>query len=133
MVDRSVLLQRAKEMRRNPTETEKRLWRHLSASQLGGYKFRRQAVLEQFIVDFFCPQKALIVEIDGDTHDLPQDAKRDLRLSQKGFRTIRFSNQEVIKNLDGVLMAILEILSDMPDRWPVSSTPNPSSEEEGLK
>lgn len=120
-------------MRLNPTETEKRLWRHLSASQLAGYKFRRQAVIEQSIADFFCPQKALIVEIDGDTHDPLQDVKRDLRLSQKGFRTIRFSNQEVIKNLDGVLMVILEILNDMPDRWSVSSTPNPSSEEEGLK
>ncbi|MEP3227264.1 MAG: DUF559 domain-containing protein [Parasphingorhabdus sp.] len=133
MVDRSVLLQRAKEMRRNQTEPEKRLWRHLSASQLGGYKFRRQAVIAQFIVDFFCPRKGLIVEIDGDTHDLQQDKKRDLRLSQKGFRTIRFSNQEVIENLDGVLMAILEILKDMPGRWSVSSTPNPSSKEEGLK
>ncbi|WP_108812668.1 DUF559 domain-containing protein [Sphingorhabdus sp. Alg231-15] len=133
MADRSTLLQRAKKMRLNPTEAEKRLWRHLSASQLGGYKFRRQTVIEQFIADFLCPKKALVVEVDGDTHDQLQDAKRDLRLSQRGFRTIRFSNQEVMENMDGVLMAILKVLNEMPDRWSVSSTPNPSSEEEGLK
>jgi very-short-patch-repair endonuclease len=63
---------RARQMRNTPTEPEKRLWRHLSNSQLG-YKFRRQSVIGHYIVDFLCPAKALIVEVDGDTHDAEAD------------------------------------------------------------
>ena len=55
MTDRATLLARAREMRLNPTEPETRLWRHLSASQLGGFKFRRQSVIDYYIADFFCP------------------------------------------------------------------------------
>src|SRR5690348_13578813 len=63
------LQKRARSMRTDPTEPEKRLWRSLSNSQLGGYKFRRQAVIDRYIVDFLCPAQKLIVEVDGDTHD----------------------------------------------------------------
>ena len=136
MVDRATLLARAREMRRNPTEPEKRLWRHLSASQLGGHKFRRQAVIDYFIADFFCPLKKLIVEVDGDTHDFDSDFKRDDRLRKQGYRTVRFGNLDVMGNMDGVLTVLLDVLEDTPDRWAgrqASTTPNPSSEEEGLK
>jgi very-short-patch-repair endonuclease len=122
-------------MRRAPTELEKRLWRHLSHSQLGGFKFRRQAVLEPYIVDFFCPAKALIVEIDGETHVSAEDARRDASLAVRGFTTIRFTNDEVRDNMDGVLIAILERLRTLPHRWPgppVGPTPNPSPEGERL-
>ena len=123
-------------MRRNPTEPEKRLWRHLSGSQLRGHKFRRQAVIDYYIADFFCPLKKLIVEVDGDTHDVEADFKRDDRLRSKGYRTVRFGNLDVMRNMEGVLMALVDALEETPDRWKArqaSTTPNPSSEEEGLK
>ena len=123
---------RATEMRRNPTEPEKRLWRHLSNSQLGGYKFRRQAVIGTYIVDFLCPQKALIVEVDGDTHDADKDRLRDDVLVGRGFRGARFTNHDVMTNMDGVLHGILAALDEAPDRWD-SPHPNPSPEGEGLE
>jgi very-short-patch-repair endonuclease len=121
-------------MRRQPTELEKQLWRHLSNSQLGGFKFRRQAVLAPYIADFFCPARGLIVELDGDTHEANLDATRDARLRRLGFTTIRFTNDDVRDNMDGVLTMILERLLSLPNRWPGDSpTPNPSPEGEGLK
>ncbi|MEH6790715.1 endonuclease domain-containing protein [Parasphingorhabdus sp.] len=135
MIDRATLLARARDMRRNPTEPEKRLWRHLSASQLEGHKFRRQTVIDYCIGDFFCPLKKLIVEVDGDTHDSEADFKRDDRLRGKGYRTVRFSNLDVMGNMDGVLVVLRDALEGTPDRWAgrqASTTPNPSSQEEGL-
>ena len=73
----SHLLGRARQLRNDGTPFEAMLWRRISRSQLGGYKFRRQQVIGNCIVDFFCPRKALIVEIDGDTHDPEADAVRD--------------------------------------------------------
>ncbi|MFT7358841.1 endonuclease domain-containing protein [Parasphingorhabdus sp.] len=136
MTDRATLLARAREMRRNPTEPEKRLWRHLSASQLAGHKFRRQAVIDYYIADFFCPHKKLIVEVDGDTHDFDSDFKRDDRLRKQGYQTVRFSNLDVMGNMEGVLTVLVEVLDGTPDRWAgrrASTTPNPSSEAEGLE
>ena len=115
------LIDHARTMRNAPTEPEKRLWRHLSRSQLG-YKFRRQATLAPFIVDFFCPAYGLIVEIDGDTHSLETDARRDALLAERGFKTIRFTNSDVMTNMEGVLTAILETVRSQPLRWP---HPNP--------
>jgi very-short-patch-repair endonuclease len=130
-----ILGERARTMRRQPTELEKRLWRHLSNAQLGGFKFRRQAVLAPYIVDFFCPAKGLIVELDGETHAAQKDDQRDVTLATRGFTTIRFTNDDVRDNMDGVLTTILENLRALPDRWPgpqLGPTPNPSPEGEGL-
>ena len=114
-------------MRREPTEPEKRLWRHLSNSQLGGLKFRRQAVLEPFIADFFCPAKGLIVEIDGETHGAGSDSRRDTLVQVRGFTTIRFTNQDVMFNMEGVLTVILEQLECLPDRaWGSPHCPTPT-------
>ena len=118
----------ARRMRREPTEPEIRLWRHLSNSQLGGFKFRRQAAIPPFIVDFFCPSKGLVVEVDGETHVPEADAKRDALLAEKGFTTIRFTNWDVRDNMDGVLITILNRLRERPDRWNGSTSephPNP--------
>jgi len=115
-------------MRREPTEPEKWLWRCLSNAQLGGFKFRRQAAISPFIADFFCPSKGLIVEVDGDTHLPEPDARRDALLRARGFSTIRFTNHEVMRNMDGVLTVILQTLLTMPDRrWgdPDAPTPTP--------
>jgi very-short-patch-repair endonuclease len=132
MVDRAILLKRAREMRNNPTEPEKRLWRHLSNSRLEGHKFRRQAIVDYYIADFICPQKRLIVEVDGDTHDIEADLKRDGRLKAQGYQTIRFSNVDVMNNMEGVLLMLVEALNQSSDRWR-KTTPNPTFEKEGLK
>ncbi len=126
------LHERATEMRRNPTEPEKRLWRALSNGQLGGHKFRRQSVIGRYIADFLCPQNALIVEVDGETHDAERDRRRDRALADYGFRVMRVTNHEVMSNLDGVLTAILGALNEAPGRWE-RPHPNPSPEGEGLK
>ncbi|HEY0411820.1 MAG TPA: DUF559 domain-containing protein [Allosphingosinicella sp.] len=126
------LHERAAGMRRNPTEPEKRLWRNLSNGQLGGHKFRRQSVVGRFIADFLCPQKALIVEVDGDTHDERKDRLRDDILSRHGFRVVRVTNDDVMGNMDGVLQHILLALNEAPERWN-KPHPNPSPEGEGLE
>jgi very-short-patch-repair endonuclease len=126
------LHRRAAEMRRNPTEPEKRLWRNLSNGQLDGHKFRRQSVIGSFIADFLCPQKALIVEVDGDTHDEGKDRLRDDILAKHGFRVVRVTNDDVMTDMDGVLQHILLVLNETPKRWN-SPHPNPSPEGEGLE
>ena len=125
------LNRRATEMRRNPTEPEKRLWRHLSNGQLNGYKFRRQCVIGWSIADFLCSQKALVVEVDGDTHEAATDRQRDDALARRGFRVVRVSNDEVMTNMDGVLTLISEAVAAAPERWN-KPHPNPSPEGQGL-
>ena len=119
-------------MRRNPTPFEIIVWRNLSSSRLSGYKFRRQHVLPPFIVDFFCPAKLLAVEIDGETHDVDSDRKRDRQLERAGVTILHLTNREVAANIDGVMRAIGETLNAAEDRWPVHPHPNPSPEGEGL-
>jgi len=109
------------------TPFEAKLWRNLSRSQLG-YKFRRQHVIGNCITDFFCPQKGLIVEIDGDTHEPRRDATRDNQNRRRGFHTLRFTNAEVSKNLEGVLEHLVAVLEQLPDRWPHPSIPSPEGE-----
>ena len=126
------LHERAATMRRNPTEPEKRLWRQLGNGQLGGFKFRRQSVVGWFIADFLCPQGALIVEVDGDTHDGAKDRLRDDDLARHGFRVLRVSNLDVMTNIEGVAHVIHAALNTTPPRWE-RPHPNPSPEGEGLK
>ena len=116
-------------MRREPTEPEKRLWRALSGSQLG-YKFRRQALIGSFIADFLCPQKAFIVEVDGETHDIDSDRRRDAALNSIGFAVMHVTNADVMRNLEGVCAAIRSALEQTADRWD-RPHPNPSPEGEG--
>jgi very-short-patch-repair endonuclease len=120
---------RARALRNAPTEPEAILWQHLRASQLGGFKFRRQVAIPPFVADFLCPSKALVVEVDGWTHEQAKDARRDAQLQSRGYTTIRFSNVDVRGNIHGVLEVLLEKLQSLPDRWP---HPNPSPEGEGL-
>ncbi|WP_229813628.1 endonuclease domain-containing protein [Novosphingobium colocasiae] len=122
----------ARGMRREPTEPEKRLWRALSRSQVGGYKFRRQAVIGPFIADFLCPQKALVVEVDGETHDVDTDRGRDAALRRMGFIVLHVTNADVMRNLQGVVTSVLSALHEAPDRW-ARPHPNPSPEGEGLQ
>ena len=97
-------LQRAKELRRDMTPAEKILWQELRGNKLGVH-FRRQQVIAGFIVDFYCHKAALVIEVDGDIHDLQQeeDARREKVLREMGLRIVRFRNEEVMKNLSAVV------------------------------
>ena len=117
---------RARDMRNNPTEPEKRLWRALSGGQAGA-KFRRQAVMPPYIVDFVCPSLKLIIEVDGDTHDDVADARRDAHLVELSYRVLRFGNADVMHNMDGIFRAISEAVEAAQ-----APHPNPSPEGEGL-
>ncbi|MDX3883027.1 MAG: DUF559 domain-containing protein [Sphingomonas sp.] len=119
----------ARTLRRVPTPLEEKLWHHLRSSRLGGFKFRRQIVLDPYIVDFFCPAVGLIVELDGDSHDAQADARRDAALAARGFTTLRFTNRDVGENLEGVLADILRKASSLPPRF--THPPAPSLEREG--
>ena len=97
----------AKKMRNQPTEAEKLIWDVLSAKKLDGFKFRRQHVIGSFIADFICLKKSLIIEIDGLIHQLPEnkssDEERTAWLNQQGYRVVRFTNDEILGDLDFVL------------------------------
>ena len=97
-------LQRAKELCRDMTPAETILWQELRANKLGVH-FRRQQVIAGFIVDFYCHKAGLVIEVDGDIHDLQQeeDARREKVLSEMGLRIVRFRNDEVMRDLSAVV------------------------------
>ena len=126
--------ERAKELRREPTPMEAKLWQYLRASRLEGLKFRFQHTIEPCIVDFCCTRIGLVVEVDGDTHDADTDRDRDIGLGQLGYTVLRFTNHDVATNVDGVLQAIADRARGMPERqWNRGLThpPAPSLGREG--
>ncbi len=100
------------------------MWQMLKGKQLLGYKFRRQQGIEQYIVDFFCPQGKLAIEIDGATHSTSQQKAADLQrtnhIQSHGITVLRFSNTDVFENPDGVLTAIVESLKKSASHHPPS-------------
>ncbi|MBN4084995.1 leucine--tRNA ligase [Flavobacteriaceae bacterium AH-315-B10] len=113
-----LLLERAKEMRANPTQAESALWQKLKSKKLD-IKFRQQHLIEDFIVDFVCLKKQLIVEVDGKIHDFQkdEDAQRTEILENKGYKVIRFTNEEVLEDIDVVVSKIqkeLDVLKVLP-------------------
>jgi very-short-patch-repair endonuclease len=98
----------AKQLRRKMTPAEAKLWARLKANRLEGIHFRRQQIIEPFIVDFYCHQAALIIEIDGDIHQYQQhaDQRREAFLRSRGYRIIRFSNEQVMQEIQSVLETI---------------------------
>jgi very-short-patch-repair endonuclease len=106
----SEMLERAKELRREMTPAEKILWKKIKANKLNGLHFRRQQVVHGYYPDFYCHQHELIVEVDGDIHEFQQeyDVEREEYLKSLGFRIIRFTNEEIQKDLKGVLQKIVE-------------------------
>ena len=92
----------AKILRRRPTEAEKFMWRYLKSRQLEGLKFRRQEPIGNYVVDFVCYEKKIIVEIDGGQHCVERDGNRDRWLESQNFKILRFWNTEVLKNSQGV-------------------------------
>jgi very-short-patch-repair endonuclease len=108
-------LTRSRALRRNSTEAEKQLWSVLQNRKLDGWKFRRQAAIGSFIVDFCCIQARLIVELDGEQHADARkryDDARTLELQARGFRVLRFWNSEVSQGAEGVAEEISRILNE---------------------
>ena len=105
---------KARELRKSMTEAEKYLWKKLRGRQLNGLKFRRQHPLDIFIADFYCHEKKLIIELDGGIHDSIEQSEHDdgrtFELEEKGFKIIRFRNEEVINDLERVLARIVELI-----------------------
>ena|SRR5271165_6929785 len=100
--------ERARAMRKTPTEAEQRLWRLLRDRRLGGLKFRRQIPVGPYIVDFLCVGARIVVEADGSQHGESQrDAVRDAFLAGEGWTVLRFWNHEVLHNRDSVIETIL--------------------------
>lgn len=102
----------AKRMRREMTRAETLLWRHLKADRLAGIGFRRQVPMGSYIADFVSHSCKLIVEVDGESHDFEErirhDAVRDRWFESRGYRVLRFTNDDVMKSLEGVVLSILE-------------------------
>ncbi|MGZ4971025.1 MAG: endonuclease domain-containing protein [Methylobacter sp.] len=110
------LTTKARSLRKNQTDVESLLWQKLRNRQVLNFKFRRQFPIVPFIVDFCCPELKLIIELDGSQHfeQATYDQERSFYLAQRGFKVIRFWNNEVIENSEGVLeriyLVILEII-----------------------
>lgn len=114
-----LILQRSRDMRHPLTPAESKVWARVRNNQLG-YKIRRQHPIDHFITDFYCATAKLIIEIDGDSHDEPDqieyDAARTKWLEALGYIVIRFNNADVYKNLDGVLKTIMEMVESLKNR-----------------
>jgi len=108
-------------LRRSSTDAERLLWGRIRAGRLSGHKFRRQQPLGQFVVEFVCLESRLVIELDGGQHAVHTDADwlRDRWLKQRGFRALRFWNNDVMQNLVGVLQKILDAVSPSPQPSPV--------------
>ena len=100
------------------TRAETLLWRHLKAHRLNGFQFRRQTPLGPFVADFVSHAAKLIVEVDGESHDFESriraDAARDAWFAARGYRVLRFTNDDVLKRLDGVVAVIGEAAAKPP-------------------
>ena len=108
---REQLIQSARQMRKEPTHAEALLWKKLRKKLVGGLKFRRQHIIHAFIVDFYCPQAKLVIEIDGSVHDFQEeyDQERDAFLEASGYRVVRFKNDDVEEEMDLVLAEIYDL------------------------
>lgn len=107
-------VERARELRSDQTPFEARLWKILRDRQLENYKFRRQHPVPPYIADFACVSQKLIVELDGRIHDenVERDANRDAVLKEQGWRVLRFSNIQLMKDGDGVVQTLLHELEN---------------------
>lgn len=99
----------ARRLRQQMTSSEVRLWQKIRRKQILGYSFYRQRPIDRYIVDFYCPELQLAIEVDGSSHDettFTKDRSRQQRLETLGVRVIRFNHREVLRDLDNVLQAI---------------------------
>ncbi len=110
---KKIMQTRARALRKNSTDVENHLWYFLRSRNFNGYKFRRQYVIEPYIVDFICIRKKLIIELDGGQHEqaMNYDERRTRFLKARGYTILRFWNNEVLTETEGVLEVILDALS----------------------
>ena len=106
-------------LRNNPTDSEKKLWQFLRKKKRSGYKFRRQYGIDAFIVDFYCPKAKLAIEINGEIHKSREvilaDRERQEYLEQFGISFLRFTNEEIAKDVEWVIFRIEQKLRDLTD------------------
>jgi len=108
------IFERAKALRRDMTEAESRLWKHLRVHRMGDVHFRRQHAIGNYIVDFCAPRRKLVIELDGSQHleQKAYDAERTEFLKAQGYKVLRFWNHDVMNNLDAVLTVIWSTLQE---------------------
>ena len=118
----------ARELRTKSTKSEIRLWQYLKSKKMMGYDFHRQKPIDNFIVDFFCNKLKLAIELDGYTHTFEEIAEKDAskqeRLKEFGITVLRFCDEDVMKNTDGVLQVIRRFIEDYEKQK--LHTPDPS-------
>ena len=109
--NKKILKVKRKELRNNSTQAEIYLWQHLKQKKLNGRKFRRQHSIGNYIVDFYCPQERLVIELDGEYHfeedTIKYDEQRTKFLNELSIKVIRFENQDVLNNIEHVLRQII--------------------------
>jgi very-short-patch-repair endonuclease len=116
----------ARRLRIDATDAERRLWYRLRSRQIYGAKFVRQERIGPYVVDFVCREQRLIVEVDGGQHATdPRDAVRDAWLSDRGYRVLRFWNNDVLSNTEGVLESIAAALSEAAGAQNRGGAPSP--------
>lgn len=122
-------IQFAKNLRKNLTPAENKLWQILRGGKNGGHKFRRQHVIGKFVAYFYCHKSKLVVEADGEIHNLVEnknyDAERNLLMLEKGIKVLRFSNDEILNSIDTVVAKIAETLNK-PETINLIPKPSPS-------
>ena len=122
------LVEKARQLRNNASFSERLLWKHLKGKQIAGYDFDRQKPIDKYIVDFFCNELKLVIEIDGITHNdkMNYDFKRQNDLEMFGLNVLRFNALEVVQNTQGVLDEIYCWINE-------NRRPTPSPSQEGKK
>ncbi|MCP3474488.1 endonuclease domain-containing protein [Bradyrhizobium sp. CCGUVB1N3] len=117
---------RAKQLRRAMTRAETLLWRYLKANRMDGVGFRRQTPIGNYIADFVCFSSKLVIELDGESHDFEErqraDQRRDAFFAAESFQVLRFTNEQVMSNLEGVVEAIRKATSAGASGSPPSLT-----------
>ena len=110
----------ARELRENSTDAERSFWSRVRAHRLLGHKFKRQQPMGSFIVDFVCLAAKLVVELDGGQHSIDDSDKiRDEWLRNEGFKVLRFWNNDVLSNIDGVIETMMKYLTPSPQPSPI--------------
>jgi very-short-patch-repair endonuclease len=120
---------RARRLRRDMTDAEKKLWWHLRHLPVARTHFRRQATIGPYFADFACHEKRLVIEVDGGGHARAEqsaaDAARTVYLEAKGYRVLRFWNHDVLKEIDAVMLAILSAIESTAQASPPTPDPSP--------
>ena len=120
----------AKSLRKTGTEAEMLLWKEIRNRKCGGLKFRRQHPFQKLVLDFYCHELGLVIEVDGGIHDNPEVKERDINrtseLESVGLKVIRFRNEDVLNNMDKVLKSIIDFAETL-----CTSSPRPSPQGEG--